>query len=202
MNQISIEAKRRFIRVVTITGIILTIVGSWIIGQSDYFQPNGGFNQLLVDMGIFSPIVFIAIQVSQIILPLIPFGLMYSIGGIIYGPLWGFIFNLIGLLIGSAINFYLGRRFGSEIVLAFISDEQYIKYMMKMNKGDSFRKLLIIGFISPLFPDDVFCMIAGMSKLSFWEFYKIVILFRPISLFVFTYTSSHLLQWLFQFIFG
>ncbi|MBG9987533.1 TVP38/TMEM64 family protein [Aerococcaceae bacterium DSM 111176] len=202
MDQISVETKRRFIRIVTITGIILTIIGSWFIGQSDYFQPNGGFNQLLVNMGIFSPIVFIAIQVTQIIIPLIPFGLIFSIGGILYGTFWGFIINFIGVLIGSAINFYLGRRFGANIVLAFLSDEQYVKYMRIMNKGDSFKKLLIIGFIAPLFPDDVFCMIAGMSKLTFWEFYKIVILFRPISLFIFTYASSNIIQWVFQLIFG
>lgn len=202
MNQMSLEDKRRLIRIVTITGLILTIVGSMVIGQSDYFKVNGGFNQLLASMGLFSPVIFITIQVTQIILPLIPFGLIYSIGAIIYGQLWGFTFNLIGLLIGSAINFYLGRRFGSDIVLAFISDEQYEKYISKMNEGNSFKRLLIIGFVAPFFPDDIFCMIAGMSKLTFWEFYWIVIFFRPVSLFVFTYTSSHLLQWGFHLIFG
>ncbi|MBG9983039.1 TVP38/TMEM64 family protein [Aerococcaceae bacterium DSM 111020] len=201
MKQITIQQKRKVIRILTITGIILTIIMSFVIGKSDFFKPYGGFNRLLASLGLFSPIIFIVIQISQIILPIIPFGLMYSLGGILYGQLWGFTFNLIGLALGSAINFYLGRRFGPAIVLAFISDRQYEEYMEKMNQGDKFKKFLIVGFIAPLFPDDVFCMIAGMSKLSFWEFYRIVLLFRPISLFVFTYTSSHLLQWGFKLIF-
>jgi len=199
---LSIEKKRQIIRVTTIIGIILTIVGSIYIGRSDYFKPGGGFHILLENLGWFAPVLFILVQISQIIYPIIPLGLTNVIGVLIFGHAWGFVFNCTGMLIGSAINFQLGRRFGESFVKAFVSDDDYDKYIGKMNEGDSFKKLLRIGFFAPVFPDDVFCMISGMSSMTFKEFYRLVVIYRPISLFIFTFFSAEAISYIFKLIFG
>lgn len=194
MWNLSVEQRRKIIRITTVVGVIITIIGSIFIARSAYFRPNGGFNILLARLGFWGPVIFIIVQISQIIYPIIPFGLTNVIGDLVFGHLWGFVFNTIGMLIGSSINFFLGRRFGSEFIRAFISDQQYEKYISKMNEGKGFTNLLKIGFILPVFPDDIFCMIAGVSKLRFGEFFKLVVAYRPISLFVFTYFSSNIIQ--------
>ncbi|UUX32989.1 TVP38/TMEM64 family protein [Fundicoccus culcitae] len=194
MWDISIEKKRQIIRLTTIFGIILTIVGSIYIARSSYFRPGGGFSDLLIRLGIWAPIIFITVQISQIIYPIIPFGLTNVVGDLVFGHGWGFIYNCIGMLIGSSINFYLGRRFGEGFVKAFISDEQYDKYIGKMNDGPGFTRLLKIGFVLPIFPDDIFCMIAGMSNMMFNKFFMLVALYRPLSLFVFTFLSSNVIK--------
>lgn len=111
-------------------------------------------------------------------------------------------FNCIGMLIGSSINFFLGRRFGEGFLLAFINDETYQKYKERINRGNGLKKLLIIGFILPLFPDDIFCIIAGMSKITYKEFFKLILFYRPISLFVFTFMSSNIIQFFADLLFG
>ena len=112
----------------------------------------------------------------------------------------GYICNLIATIIGSSVNFYLGRRFGAELVKSFISDEKYEEYVSKMNEGNKFRNLIMVGFVLPLFPDDIFCMIAGMSKLRFREFLAIVVICRPVSLFIYSFTMSNILKILFDLI--
>ena len=102
------------------------------------------------------------------------------------------------MVIGSCINFFLGKRFGSSFIKAFLSDKQYDHYIAKMNDGPGFRRLLKIGFVAPIFPDDIFCMITGMSNITFKEFVKMVVLYRPASLFFFTFLSSEIIQWLFR----
>lgn len=196
MRTWSIDKKRKGIHIVTIIGIIFTVIGSILIAKSPYFKQGGGFGELLRELGIFGPVLFLALQISQTIYPIIPMGLHNVIGDIVYGHGWGFVLNLVGMVIGSCINFYLGRHFGENFVRAFITDKQYDEYIGKMNEGPGFVRLLKIGFVAPIFPDDIFCMISGMSNLTFKEFFKIVILYRPASLFFFTFISSEIVQFL------
>ena len=199
---LTLEQKRKIIRYTTVIGVIFTICASIYIGRSDYFKPDGGFHHLLLSMGIFAPIIFFFVQLSQIIYPIIPLGLTNVVGVLIFGHVHGFILNCLGMLIGSAINFYLGRRFGSSFVKAFISDADYEKYVGKMNQGKGYKKLLALGFFFPVFPDDIFCMITGLSDMTFWEFYKLVIVFRPISLFIFTFISAESISFIYRLLFN
>lgn len=199
---LSLEQKRLVIRSTTIFGVVATILGAYFILQSNYFRPEGGFSDLLINLGVFGPLIFILVQISQIIYPIIPLGLTNVIGDLIFGHAWGFVFNCIGMLIGSSINFFLGRRFGEGFLLAFINDETYQKYKERINRGNGLKKLLIIGFILPLFPDDIFCIIAGMSKITYKEFFKLILFYRPISLFVFTFMSSNIIQFFADLLFG
>lgn len=194
MSLISLKKKRSLIRYTTIMGIIFTIIASFFIAQSSFFKPGGGFNELLEKLGIIGPIVFIFLQITQTIYPIIPMGLTNVIGNLVFGTWLGFLCNVTGMLIGSSINFYLGRRFGESVVKAFISDEQYEKYISKIGDSKAFERLIIIGFILPVFPDDIFCMISGMSKLTFKRFFILVLLCRPISLFVFTYAWAEIIR--------
>lgn len=194
MSLISLKKKRSLIRYTTIVGIIFTVIASFFIAQSSFFKPGGGFNELLEKLGIIGPIVFIFLQITQTIYPIIPMGLTNVIGNLVFGTWLGFLCNVTGMLIGSSINFYLGRRFGESVVKAFISDEQYEKYISKIGDSKAFERLIIIGFILPVFPDDIFCMISGMSKLTFKRFFILVLLCRPISLFVFTYAWAEIIR--------
>lgn len=194
MSLISLKKKRSLIRYTTIVGIIFTVIASFFIAQSSFFKLGGGFNELLEKLGIIGPIVFIFLQITQTIYPIIPMGLTNVIGNLVFGTWLGFLCNVTGMLIGSSINFYLGRRFGESVVKAFISDEQYEKYISKIGDSKAFERLIIIGFILPVFPDDIFCMISGMSKLTFKRFFILVLLCRPISLFVFTYAWAEIIR--------
>ena len=198
--RLSVDSKRRIIRITTIIGLLLTVVGSIYISQSDYFKPSGGFSELLINLGLWGPVIFIIVQVSQIIYPIIPLGLTNVIGDLLFGHAMGFVFNTVGMVIGSSINFYLGGKYGPAVIRAFISDEDYDRYIARMNQGKSFERLLRIGFIAPVFPDDVFCMIAGMSKMSYRQFIGMVIAYRPISVFVYTFMTSTAIQWVFHLI--
>lgn len=197
--KLTIEQKRCIIRLTTIIGVIITIVGSIYISQADYFKPDGGFSDLLLRLGVWAPIIFILVQISQIIYPIIPLGLTNVIGDLIFGHFWGFLFNTIGMIIGSSINFVIGARFGHAVIRAFISDDDYIKYMGMMNHGHRFKRLLRIGFLAPVFPDDIFCMIAGVSNMRFKQFIGMVIAYRPVSVFIYTYFTSNFIQLIFEY---
>ena len=107
--------------------------------------------------------------------------------------------NTMGMIIGSSINFVIGARFGHAVIRAFISDDDYIKYMGIMNHGYRFKRLLRIGFLAPIFPDDIFCMTAGVSNMRFKQFIGMVIAYRPVSVFIYTYFTSNFIQVVFDY---
>jgi len=67
MSKLSLEKKRKLIQILTVVGLILTVTGSVFIASSPYFKEGGGFGELLKSMGIFGPLLFLLLQISQTI---------------------------------------------------------------------------------------------------------------------------------------
>lgn len=197
MNK-QIERRRLFIRITTLIGLVLTLCLSVFISRSNFFALNGPFQQWVASLGWLGPFVFILYIIFQTIIPLIPFGLTNVIGISLFGYLSGLTINIIGMILGSCLAFWLGRRYGEPFIKAFINDKQYGKYVLNTNLH-RFQLLLAVGFILPVFPDDVFCMISGLFEIRFKRFFLILVATRPISLVVFTTISSSIVHIVLEF---
>ncbi|MCL2062709.1 MAG: VTT domain-containing protein [Firmicutes bacterium] len=124
-------------------------------------------------LGIFVFVLFIIVNV--VFLP-IPPAIPAVIGTMLYGALWSFIFMTIGTVIGSVITFSLGRVFGKKIVVWMIGKEKTEKWANFINKKGRLAFLFMI--ILPFFPDDVLCLIAGMSHMSYGYFIGVICVAR------------------------
>lgn len=113
--------------------------------------------------GIFGPLVFILLQVAQVVIAPIPGQVAGLLGGYLFGTSLGVIYSLIGATIGFTIIFALSRKFGRPLVERFFSKEL-------INKFDYITKtkgvfVLFIIFLLPAFPDDLICYLAGLTKI-------------------------------------
>ncbi|MGT2907391.1 TVP38/TMEM64 family protein [Streptococcus dentiloxodontae] len=191
-------SQKRVIQLIALLGLIFSI---WLL---IYFKlhPNllavgGTFQINLVKMGIWAPILFILLQMIQVIYPIIPGGMTSVIGHIIFGPLVGFIYNFTGIFLGSLAAFGLARRYGKSFAGAFVSETTYQKYTgyLEKNDGKFFARLLGAAFVLPGFPDDFLCMVAGMSKMSWQRFILIFLITKPATLYLYTLISYKGLNW-------
>ena len=55
------------------------------------------------------------------------------------------------------------------------------------NRGGFF---LALAFLLPMFPDDILCLIAGISNMSFKKFFTITLITRPIGVICMAYFGS------------
>lgn len=116
----------------------------------------------------YDEIVFIAVQIFQVVVAAIPGELSGFIGGYLYGPVWGTIYSTIGLTLGSWIAFMLARFFGEPILERFVKKEVFEKFEYFMeHKGLAASFIL---FLIPGFPKDYLCYILGMSRIPVWSF--------------------------------
>ncbi len=176
--------------------VLIALVVSCVYGYKlGIFQSTDAFADFIVQVGYFAPLIFIIIQAVQVVLPVIPGGISSIAGIIIFGPVYGSIYNYIGIVIGSIINFLLARRYGKTLVQSVVSKKIYEKYMGWIEKGDRFDKLFTVAIFLPVGPDDFLCMLAGLTKMKLKKFVTIILLCKPLALLVYTLGFSALINW-------
>mgnify|MGYP002508213373 CR=1 FL=1 len=74
-------------------------------------------------------------------------------------------------MIGSMFAFFLGRVFGVKLLIWMVGPKAYNKYQ-KMLKGRD-KLMLFMMFLLPVFPDDLLCIFAGVTTMSYTTFFII-----------------------------
>jgi len=169
---------------------ILSIIYSLLfkLGIIETFSSVHALKDYILSTKEKGVIVYILIQCSQVIFMPIPAAIICVVGTMIYGPLLCGIYCSIGILLGSFISFIIGKTFGYKIVAWIVGKENTDKYSTLIRKRGSF--FLIIAFLLPMFPDDILCLIAGITKMKFKTFFWITLITRPIGVICMSFFSS------------
>lgn len=122
----------------------------------------------LTRFGPYAPIPFISLQALQVVFAPIPGEVTGFLGGYVFGTWLGFLYSTIGLTVGSAGAFGLGRWLGSHVVRRMISDTIYHRFDFIARTGGELVALLF--FLIPGFPKDYLCFLLGVSPMPFGTF--------------------------------
>lgn len=168
--------------------ILITIVAIVFIVYAlklGIFEDKTILVNYIANYGLWGPLIFVILQILQVIIPIIPGGISCLAGVLAFGPIQGFIYNYIGLIIGSIVVYYISRKYGISIIKKLFKSDTINKYLKYIN-NNTFKKIFLIGIIMPGFPDDLLCYIAGISYINFKSFLSIVLLGKTISLFMYS----------------
>jgi uncharacterized membrane protein YdjX (TVP38/TMEM64 family) len=114
--------------------------------------------------GPLSVVIFICLQILQVIVAPIPGEVNGFIGGYLYGPVMGTLYSTIGLAIGSWIAFALARGLGLPFVEKVIDRRILRKYDHFMEHRGTL--ITFILFLIPGFPKDALSYIIGLSHMK------------------------------------
>lgn len=142
------------------------------------FSDMENIKKLILDSGSTGKLIFILMQILQIVILPAPGFLFYAVGAAIYGPFEGFILSSLGVIAGSVISFSIGKLCGRRVVAWCIGKEATEKYSEML--GSKGKLLFIMMQLLPCFPDDVLCMAAGLSAMSYPFFIITISIVRPI----------------------
>ncbi len=131
-------------------------------------------------------LIFILLQIVQVVIPIIPGGVTTVVGFMAFGPILGFVLNYIGINIGSIILFLLTRRYGKPFILLFMDEKLFARYERKLTSS-TYEKVFALNMLSPISPADILVMVTGLSKMSFKRFLYIILLCKPISIIAYSY---------------
>ncbi|MGT2887257.1 TVP38/TMEM64 family protein [Streptococcus didelphis] len=169
---------------------ILALIGSFILAFWLYklgiFNNQNVLKEVINSYKFWGPFIFIIVQIFQIVFPVIPGGITTVFGFLIFGPIRGFLFNYIGILIGSYLLFILVRIYGKKFILLFVDKKTFYRYEKKL-ETPGYEKLFILCMISPISPADIMVMITGLTNMSVKRFMTIMVLAKPISIIGYSY---------------
>lgn len=174
--------------------VFLTILG-YIGYKRGLFNSIDTFRDFILSFGVWANIIFMLVQVTQIVVPIIPGGLTTVFGVVIFGPFWGFIYNYISICAGSMLVFFISRTFGKSIILNFFGEETYDKYKHKI-KDKTYEKFFAWAILLPVAPDDFLCYLTGLSDMSFKKYATIILLCKPPSIFLYSMGWAMGLEWI------
>lgn len=158
--------KYKFIILAVIIGAALIYFVKVNYGQyiEQYYNPETIKNWML-SFGSLSFLVFIFLQIIQVVLFFIPGEVVQGAGGYIYGTILGSVISLTGITIGAIITFLVARKFGDSLLLKILPRKDYEKAKTLIDKPKN-RLMLFILYLIPGFPKDVLGYVAGITPIK------------------------------------
>lgn len=117
----------------------------------------------VASFGTAAPLVFMAIQIAQVILAPIPGEATGFIGGYLFGAFKGCFYSTIALSLGSWINFAIGRYLGKRWVRGVIPEDKLEKFDHRLRHQGIL--VVFVFFLFPGFPKDYLCLFLGVSTI-------------------------------------
>lgn len=172
----STRSRRRFILHIFILTLVLIAVFLIVRPYLDVVSDPREVRIFILEFGILGPIVLILLQSAQVVLAPVPGQVLAVVAGYLYGAWWGTLYNMIGVTIGSAIAFWLARRYGRPYVENIVHEDILSSFDAI---DDEYARLgLFVVFLVPGLPDDAICFLGGLTKLPLWQLISIAVVGR------------------------
>lgn len=172
-----------FVSAVVIVGtyLILLYTGLW-----EKLNSVEKLKSFILEQGIWGRVFFVFLQFIQVAFLPIPSPLVVVAGSLIYGPFQASLLSLAGILLGSAVAFAIGRIFGKKVVSFMVGKDNQKKWSSYLSNA---KYSFVLMMLLPLFPDDVLCMVAGLTDMS-WTFFMVTqLITRTIGIFTMSFLS-------------
>ena len=167
--------------------LTLAILGGsvWALYATGFFEAAGSQEKLgeyIARCAPWSHLAYFGIQLVSVVVAPIPSNLTAAAGAYLFGLWPSFLLTWGAVALGSAIVFGLARALGQQFAGQFVSEKLSGKYLdVIRRKRDVF---LALAFLFPFFPDDILCILAGLTDISFRRFFLLTVLARPWGLLV------------------
>lgn len=126
--------------------------------------------QYFASKGIGGWLIFLVVQILQVVVAMIPGEPIEICAGLLYGPVWGTLSCMLGILIGSLIVYALVKKLGMPIVSVFI-DPDRLQNLWFVRDESRFEKIAFLLFFIPGTPKDLLTWAAGLLKINPLRFF-------------------------------
>jgi uncharacterized membrane protein YdjX (TVP38/TMEM64 family) len=84
--------------------------------------------------------------------------------GYLFGSVLGTVYSLVGVTIGSAVAFWLSRRYGRPFVANVVQDDLLARFDAFVDEAGTVS--LFVIFLVPGLPDDILCFVGGLTDID------------------------------------
>ena len=167
--------KRSFFALVGFPLLFVVLIALILVFRKSLWQIFSSPEQLrdwVTGLGVAAPLVFIGLQILQVVVFVIPGEVPQIAAGYLFGFWTGILLSVTGIAIGSAVNFWLARWLGVPFVQRLFKRESIDK-VNAIAESSHARIGFFLLFLIPGIPKDILCYVAGLSPMGFFYFMAI-----------------------------
>ena len=157
----------------------------WALYATGFFEAAGSqqaLGEYIARCAPWSHLAYFGVQLVSVVVAPIPSNITAAAGAYLFGLWPAFLLTWGAVTLGSAVVFALARALGQQFASQFVSEKLSDKYLdVIRRKRDVF---LALAFLFPFFPDDLLCILAGLTDISFRRFFLLALIARPWGLLV------------------
>lgn len=163
-----------------IAAVLLCLGGGFFFYHTGFFAAAAtpeGLRTYIDRFAPYSHLCFFLVQFLSVVLAPIPSNITSVAGGVLFGTWPAFFLTYAAVAAGSLLVFSLSRALGQDFAHRLVDRKLSDKYQSILaSKAPIF---LALAFLFPFFPDDVLCILAGLTSISLRRFTVIMLLTRP-----------------------
>lgn len=141
------------------------------------FTSVESFKAFVLQTGPWGPLVFVALQILQVFIFVLPGEIAQIAGGYLFGLVEGTLLSLVGISAGSLLNFTLARMLGKPFVNRLFGKEKLERFDAILTSSRMETAFFLL-FLIPGIPKDILCYVAGLSTMKFLGFLGVSMLGR------------------------
>ena len=133
----------------------------WLGGLADHDQLIAWMR----DSGASGPLICIGIQFMQVVIFAIPGEITQIAAGYVFGAWWGFLYSIVGILLGSAFDFGFARVVGRPAVQRILGAKRLteVDRLLQSRRG---RAAVFVLFLIPGTPKDAMSYGGGLTAMQ------------------------------------
>lgn len=136
---------------------------------SDVFRSPEALETWLSERARLAAAVYVAVQIFQVAVFIVPGEVVQIAGGYLFGVWLGTALSVLGIAVGSSVNFAIGRVLGEPFV-ATVLGEQRMARVDAVSRSPRARLGFFLLFVIPGIPKDVLCYAGGMAPMRYLTF--------------------------------
>ena len=172
--------KKKKQSLILVLALLLNMGVGQFLYRSGFFQAATsaeGLQEYIRRFAPYSHLIFFLLQFLSVVLAPIPSNISAAAGGVLFGTWPSFWLTFGAVMAGSLLVFWLARVLGRDFADRLVSRRLSDRYQDVIRaKTDIF---LLLAFLFPFFPDDVLCILAGLTEIPFRRFALIALCARP-----------------------
>lgn len=174
------QNKTRLRRAAWIALCVLILCAIFLLWQRGAFKKLSSLEDLRAMIGAAGPwagVVYFSLQMLTVIIAPIPSNVTMLAGALVLGFFKAIVLGLLAVIAGSVLVFLSARRLGKKAVRRFLDRGAMDKYLPLIRKKQDM--FLFLTMLFPFFPDDMLCILAGLTDIPLSRFVIIMALARP-----------------------
>jgi len=146
-------------------GLMLVIAVGTAIALRDRFDA-AALQAWVEGAGAAGPLLFIGVYALVTVL-FLPGSVITLAGGVLFGPVWGTVYNLTGATIGAALAFLIARYLAAGWVTQRTGGR--MKQLVDGVEQEGWRFVAFVRLV-PLFPFNLLNYALGLTRIRFWHY--------------------------------